>query len=95
MPQPKTGGRQKGTPNKRTQALIAAINEVCPDYDPVIAMAVIANDEGQDLSLRVQCHKEVAQYIHAKRKALEVDIEGGLDIGVREVNVSGTSTQDA
>ena len=95
MQQPKTGGRKKGTPNKRTQALLDAIGDVCPDYDPVVSMAIIANDVTQELSIRVQCHKEVAQYVHPKRKALEVDMQGSMDIGVREVNVSGASTKDS
>lgn len=73
----KTGGRVKGTPNKRTQDLIDLIERECPGYDPIVAMAKIANDEAQDYNIRVQCHKEVAQYIHAKRKAIEVN--GGED----------------
>ena len=28
-------------------------------------------------------------------QAIEVDVDGGLDIGVREVHVSGTSTKDS
>lgn len=90
----KTGGRQKGTPNKRTKELIAAIEEVCPNYDPVVAMAKIANDANQDPNLRIQCHKEVAQYVHAKRKAVEIDalIEG--EVGVRSVTIAGTDPQN-
>jgi hypothetical protein len=38
-------------------------------------MAKLAFDETQDESLRIQCHKEVAQYVHAKRKAVEVNLD--------------------
>ena len=34
-------------------------------------MALIANDESVDLSLRAQMLKELAQYIAPKRKAVE------------------------
>ena len=79
------GGRQKGTPNKRTQALLDLIDSECPGYDPVVAMAKIANDPSQDETLRVQCHKEVAQYIHAKRKAIEVEADVNLDAEVTKI----------
>jgi hypothetical protein len=40
-------------------------------------MAKVATDLQADEALRVQCHKEVAQYIYPKRKAVEVN--GGED----------------
>lgn len=67
----KTGGRQKGVPNKQKAGLLAMLAERWPDYHPVVAMADIANDAGLDLDLRFQAHKEVAQYIEPKRKAVE------------------------
>lgn len=73
----KTGGRQKGTPNKPKQELLAKIQEQYPGYHPVMAMAALANDEDAPDFLRFQANKEVAQYIEPKRKALEVT--GELD----------------
>lgn len=74
----KFGGRKKGTPNKKTQDLYdqiqAAVKEIngADGYDPVIQMAILATKEGVDDQLRFNCHKEIAPYIHAKRKAVEV-----------------------
>lgn len=68
----KTGGRQKGTPNKNKQALLEAIQEKYPGYHPVLAMASIANDESLPLDVRFGAHKEVAQYVTPKLKAVEM-----------------------
>lgn len=76
---PKTGGRQKGTPNKPKQALLETIQAKYPDYHPVIAMAEIANDPNKPDDMRFMAHKEIAQYIEPKRKAVEMDANIGGD----------------
>lgn len=67
----KTGGRQKGTPNKDTKALQDRIASKYPGWDPVEAMAEIAQDDQNDVMIRLAALKEIAQYIHPKRKAIE------------------------
>ena len=67
----KTGGRKKGTPNKRTQEISERLLEI--GGDPLEAMAEIAlsyHKEG-DRSNAFKCYSEIAPYIHAKRKAIE------------------------
>ena len=59
----KTGGRQKGTPNKNRAALLTKLDEAFPSYDPLLALVEIAQDPGVDLSMRVDCHKTLASYI--------------------------------
>lgn len=61
------GGRQKGTPNKKTQSLL----EKCAalDFDPFNAMLEIAKDPTHEH--RVAALKEVCQYLYPKRKSLE------------------------
>lgn len=78
-PGERRGGRAKGTPNKDKQSLLQLIQQKFPGYHPVIAMAEIANsdDETVDLNTRFQAHKEVAQYVEPKRKAVEHSGEGG------------------
>lgn len=67
----KTGGRTKGTPNKDTAAIRERLADEFPDWDPVLALAAIANDPTADPQLRFYASKEVAQYVHPKRKAIE------------------------
>ena len=69
MPKQKTGGRSKGTPNKRTQEVVDKLREL--GCDPIEGMAHIASDESVDLPLRAQMLKELAQYVAPKRKAVE------------------------
>ena len=63
--------RPAGTPNKNKQALIALLEAKYPGYQPVVSMAEIANDMDNDLQMRFNAHKEVAQYIVPKLKAVE------------------------
>ena len=83
----KTGGRQKGTPNKNNQPImekLAALN-----CDPLSGMAKIAKkamDEG-DLHLALQAFKELAQYVAPKRKSIEISGEFEIDL-VQDILVS-------
>jgi len=64
----KTGGRQVGTPNKNRTALRERLAFNYPDYDPLIALAEIALDQSNDLSVRIDCHKTIAAYVHTKMR---------------------------
>jgi hypothetical protein len=59
----KTGGRQKGTPNKNNQPIVDKLAEL--NCDPIEGMAKIARqamDEGE-LILAGTMFKELAQYV--------------------------------
>ena len=71
----KTGGRIKGTPNRDKQALRARLSSLYPDYDPILAMVEMANDEALEPSMRLDCHKTIANYIHPKMRSIEHIIE--------------------
>jgi hypothetical protein len=74
-PGEKRGGRQKGTPNKRTLAVtdkLAALG-----CDPIQRMAQIAMNEEVEVTIRARLLTELAQYIAPKRKAVEVTGEDG------------------
>ena len=83
----KTGGRQKGTPNKDTKALQDRIAERYPGWDPVEAMAEIAQDDTNDVMIRLAALKEIAQYIHPKRKAIEHTGKDGAPLVPPPINV--------
>lgn len=60
-------GRKKGSPNKRTRTIeekLAALK-----CDPIEGMARIALDEANDIQIRAQMLKELAQYVAPKRAA--------------------------
>src|SRR5680860_155693 len=82
----KTGGRSKGTPNRKTRAVIDRLEAL--GCDPIEGMARIAMDEAADLSIRAQMYKELAQYVAPKRKAIEITSEDG-DAIKGEVTLSG------
>jgi len=67
----KTGGRQKGTPNKNRAALLAKLEDSFPTYDPLLALVEIAQDPKTDQAMRVDCHKTLASYIYPKMRAAE------------------------
>ena len=68
-------GRRKGSLGKDKQALRDRLAEKFPGWDPVEAMAKVANDKSADPATRFQACKEVAQYIHPKLKSIEVSGE--------------------
>ena len=72
-------GRPAGSLNRPKRALIQLLEEQFPGYSPIVEMAKIANDKDNDLSTRFAAHKEVAQYVAPKLKAVETTIEGRID----------------
>ena len=70
MKRDKTGGREKGTPNKERKDLVEMLKDKYPNYNPVIALAVIANTSKDEL-MRFNAHKEVAKYIAPQLKSIE------------------------
>lgn len=70
---PRVGGRVKGTPNLRTQELIDMV--AASGQDPFAVMIDLLTNE--DLHLRFQAAKELAQYLRPKRKAIEVTGDDG------------------
>jgi hypothetical protein len=67
----KTGGRAKGTLNKRTVEVIDRLEAL--GCDPIEGMARLAMDANNSPELRGKMFAELAQYVAPKRKALELD----------------------
>lgn len=70
----KSGGRVKGTPNKRTADVAELLNAL--GCDPVEGMARIAMNEAHAPEIRGKMYAELAGYLFPKRKALEVKDAG-------------------
>lgn len=70
----KSGGRAKGTPNKRTTEVADLLYAL--GCDPVEGMARIAMDEAHAPELRGRMYAELAGYLFPKRKALEIKDAG-------------------
>ena len=64
----KTGGRAKGTPNKKTAELM----ELLGDYNPVKRLIEIAQDENTSLDMQVKINLDLLPYIYPKRKAIDM-----------------------
>ena len=75
--QPKLGGRQKGTQNKKTLA-IKELKEICEDqgFNPFKILADLCLHH--DPAIQLAAVKEACQYIAPKKRAIEVT---GLDGG--------------
>lgn len=81
----KTGGRQKGTPNKLSASVRQRLEEL--GCDPIAGMADIAMDENNTPELRGKMHAELAQYAYPRLKAIDHTFGGDKSLNV---NVSGT-----
>jgi hypothetical protein len=86
----KTGGRTKGTPNKRTSLVETLLDRM--EADPIGHMATLMLDESADRELRFRAAKELAQYVAPKRKAIELTTEEShKGLPVMEVRYVGTN----
>ncbi len=69
----KTGGRVKGTPNKRTLDVVLRLENI--GCDPIEGMAKLAMDSTNSPELRGRMYSELAQYIYPKRRAAELNFD--------------------
>ena len=77
---PKTGGRVRVTPNRKSADLLRRLKRI--GCDPIEGLARIALDPEIRPELRMRCFAELAQYIYPKRKAVEaVDLHPVNDLG--------------
>jgi hypothetical protein len=65
----KTGGRQKGTPNKRTQEVVARIE--ASGLTPLDYMLKVMRDENEVLDVRLDAAKAAAPYVHPRLASIE------------------------
>lgn len=74
MGTPKTGGRQKGTPNKSTQDLQELMNEA--EFNPYLRLMAIL--PGLELPQQVKVCMDLMGYVYPRRKAVELTAPGEL-----------------
>ena len=73
----KTGGRKKGTPNKKTAERAKLIAELqVSGKDPITFFADILRNEAVPLDLRFAAAKELAPYMHPKLASVEARTGG-------------------
>lgn len=77
----KTGGRQKGTPNKRTADLLERLG----DYNPLDALLAISQDEDTPLEIQVKINLDLMNYVYPKRKSVEFNDK--IDVSISEKSV--------
>lgn len=99
MPRPKTGGRQKGTPNKDTSQLAQLAQQL--DVDPFEILLLFASGDFMSLGInevtpdqRLKAATEACTYLHPKRKALEhsgdMELKGQITVTVKRVGIDAT-----
>jgi hypothetical protein len=57
------------------------------NFDPLVALAGIAVDKATPLKLKVESLKELAQYLHPKRRAVEVSGEQTINVQEKEKKI--------
>ena len=74
--------RPKGTPNKDKKQLLRALQKIHPDYSPLDELLKLAFNEESTISEKISCHKEIAQYVFPKLKAVEHTGEQDLTLNI-------------
>lgn len=75
---PKLGGRKKGTPNKDRTNLYDRLQLKFPGLCPLEVMCEIIQST-EDEGYKIQCCKEVAQYIYPKLRSTDHNFGGQVD----------------
>ena len=76
----KVGGRQKGTPNKKTKELLEVLGSFNPAEKLMQLYAETTNEE-----LKTSIAKELMKYVYPQRKAVEMT----GDVQLPEINIKG------
>jgi hypothetical protein len=87
---PKTGGRKRGTPNKRTTELQARIRAT--GMMPLDFMIAVMRNAKAPLELRFEAARQAAPYVHPRLTAIE---HSGTDGGAVPVEVKQVSDIEA
>lgn len=73
----KTGGRQKGTPNKRTAATAKAAALIEAGESPLEFLTNVFRDVDTPLDVRVDAAKSAAPYVHARLSSIDISNKDG------------------
>ena len=76
----KTGGRVRGTPNRKTELVAKTLAKL--GCDPIEGLALIALDPETKPEVEVRCLSELAQYVYPKRKAVDIPSPEDSDMTV-------------
>ena len=63
----KTGGRKKGTPNKKTKELM----ELLGNYNPAVSLLEILKSDRVPIDLKIKINLDLMGYLYPKRKSVE------------------------
>ena len=88
----KTGGRQKGVANKRTQQFQAAVAD--SGLTPLQYMLAVLRDENADPERRDEMAKAAAPYIHPRLASIEASHRGDKQNPL-ELRVTSAETRRA
>jgi hypothetical protein len=82
----KLGGRQKGTPNKKT--LIKADDLLLElNVNPIQRLIEIAESDLTSIDQKINCYKTIAQYTYPKFKSQELRVTPIEEIGPIEIHL--------
>jgi len=91
----KIGGRQKGTPNKKT--LIKADDLLLKlDINPIQKLIELAESDEATIEHKINCYKEIAKYTYPKHRSQDIRVEEKKQPESIEIHfVSSDGTREA
>lgn len=87
----KTGGRQRGSRNHRTEAQAVAIEK--SGLTPLDYMLTVLRDPDTDAEQRLDAAKAAAPYVHARLTSIEMGGKGGGPLVVKITRYGDTTAQ--
>jgi hypothetical protein len=84
----KTGGRKKGTPNRRSNELQTLVNSTYKHFNPVMGMVEIYYKTDTPDDVKIDILKALSPYWYPRRKAITAESDSKLLVEVNNVKYS-------
>jgi hypothetical protein len=85
-------GRPKGSINRRSLSAIEEVASRFRGWSPLMHLAMVANDESLDASIRLDAAKAALPYFHAKLKQTVFDPDEVVELEARIAEVRARAT---
>lgn len=74
-----------------SQRILDMLNQVEPDYHPLVSILKVAKEDKSDARLRFDCHREIAKYVEAQRRSVDVKSGDGSELVSLSITIDGVN----
>lgn len=76
-----------------SQRILDMLHQVEPDYHPLVSILKVAKEDKSDARLRFDCHREIAKYVEAQRRSVDIKSGDGSELVSIDITIDGTTLE--